>query len=39
VTAVDEGAAGSGRFYRRLGWEVLARMERGWGYQGSSSGR
>lgn len=30
VEAADE-AAGAGRFYRRFGWDVLARLERAWG--------
>jgi hypothetical protein len=38
TTAADEEAAGSGRFYRRLGWDVLARLERAWGYEGDDQG-
>jgi GNAT superfamily N-acetyltransferase len=32
TTAIDVEVAGSGRFYRRLGLEVLTRLERGWGH-------
>jgi hypothetical protein len=38
TTAADEEAAGSGRFSRRLGWDVLARLERAWGYQAGDQG-
>jgi GNAT superfamily N-acetyltransferase len=31
ATAVGDEAAGSGRFYRRLGWDVLTRLDRAWG--------
>jgi GNAT superfamily N-acetyltransferase len=37
TTAIDDEVAGSGRFYRRLGWEVLVRLERAWGYEGSAA--
>jgi hypothetical protein len=37
TTAIDDEVAGSGRFYRRRGWEVLTRLERGWGYQGGAA--
>jgi GNAT superfamily N-acetyltransferase len=38
TTAADDEAAGSSRFYRRLGWDVLARLERAWGYQAGGQG-
>jgi hypothetical protein len=38
TTAAHEEAAGSGRLYRRLGWDVLARLERAWGYEGGDQG-
>lgn len=37
TTAIDDEVAGSGRFYRRLGWEVLTRLERAWGYEGGAA--
>jgi GNAT superfamily N-acetyltransferase len=37
-TAIDEETAGSGRFYRRLGWTLLTRLERAWGHEGTISG-
>jgi GNAT superfamily N-acetyltransferase len=30
----DDEARGAGRFYRRCGWDVLARMSQGWTLQG-----
>lgn len=30
TTAIDDEAAGSGRFYRRLGWGLLTRLDRAW---------
>jgi GNAT superfamily N-acetyltransferase len=37
-TAIDDEVAGSGRFYRRLGWVVLTRLERAWGYEDGAAG-
>jgi GNAT superfamily N-acetyltransferase len=37
TTGIEDEVAGSGRFYRRLGWEVLARLERAWGYEGGAA--
>jgi GNAT superfamily N-acetyltransferase len=37
TTSIDDEAAGSGRFYRRLGLEVLTRLERAWGDDGDDA--
>jgi hypothetical protein len=34
---LEDEVAGSGHFYRRLGWEVLTRLERAWGYEGGAA--
>lgn len=38
VAAADE-AAGAGRFYRRLGWEPITRLQRGWMRPDAAGGR
>jgi GNAT superfamily N-acetyltransferase len=37
TTAIDDEVAGSGRFYRRLGLEVLTRLERAWAHEGAAA--
>lgn len=37
TTSIEDEVAGSGRFYRRLGLEVLTRLERAWGRDGDGA--